>query len=236
MISNIWKTWLLVLGGFLVLAILGGLYFETRGILEKRSAGDYPPDPEIGVTRSEITQTECEAARGRWNLCSSSCRGKVGVCIELCVPACECGGEANYACPKETTCSDLLGAPGQKPIGICKRVEEELARRHECGYSLRFKDGWGIQELGDRAIRITSGQNSVRVACAPEIPGIPLPAENIADISLNGVPAKLYHDASLKDGTPEDDLRARNLKLNLDISIRGTPGFVEEVAGRWLWQ
>lgn len=95
--------------------------------------------------------------------------------------------------------------------------------------------GWDVEYSKGGGIDIVLGTKHVLIACAPEIPGIPLPPEKISDIMVDGVAGKLYHDASAADGTPEDDVRVRVPMDDMDVSVRGTPGFVSEVVGVLKW-
>lgn len=53
----------------------------------------------------EITEQECKDAGGNWNECSSPCLGDdTGVCIQVCVAKCECGGIAGFSCPDGYEC------------------------------------------------------------------------------------------------------------------------------------
>lgn len=60
-----------------------------------------------------LSEETCIVSGGNWNSCASSCRKTPNVpCIEVCVPVCECSGDAS--CPYGTICKDYVNN-----IGIC---------------------------------------------------------------------------------------------------------------------
>ena len=86
-----------------------------------------PPPSGGGVdTGNAITQKMCEDAGGHWNPCGSACRGEPEgtVCIEMCMPYCECGGIAGFGCPAGYVCTDYLPEGAADAVGVCKRVSQ----------------------------------------------------------------------------------------------------------------
>lgn len=73
----------------------------------------------------------------------------------------------------------------------------------------------------------TKPEESIVIVCQDEIPRVALPDEKIdvkKILSVSGsasVSAKLYHDASQKDGTPMDKLIFTHPKTNQDVFIGG---------------
>lgn len=82
-----------------------------------------------------------------------------------------------------------------------------------CKFAINYPGVWQLVESvgGARIENPTTGEE-IKIACQPDIPRIPLPPEKIENINLDGVAAKLYHDASAKDGSP------------LDVVIGDVPG------------
>ena len=98
-----------------------------------------------------------------------------------------------------------------------------------CGFTLQYPDTLTKMESTGSAILAdtATGAQSIAIACQKDIPRPPLPATKIETISFTGgdgassLSAKLYHDASPKDGTPVDILIFRNPKTNVDAYIAG---------------
>ena len=104
-----------------------------------------------------------------------------------------------------------------------------------CGFVYPKHDGWSVEDNKGGGVDIVKGSKEVMILCADEIPGIPLPENKIESVIVDGVVGKLYHDASAMDGSPKDDIRVRTPANDADVSIRGTPGFVSEVAAGLVW-
>jgi len=121
--------------------------------------------------------------------------------------------------------------PPSAPVVTASQVFSDV----ECGYNLTYPASWSVERDANNVVRAVYDGKSVRIACAEEIPGIPT-AVAPDNMTIDGAAGYLYHDASAKDGTPEDDLRVHHPKLVLDLSVRGSVGFVEEVATRLTWR
>ena len=67
----------------------------------------------------------------------------------------------------------------------------------------------------------TNPDDMVVLTCQKDIPRPPLTAENIEDKLIGAVQAKLYHDASQKDGTKVDALMFTHPKTKLDVFLGG---------------
>ncbi len=82
------------------------------------------PIPDDGKTADQIA---CQQAGGNWNPCGSACRGAPpdAVCIQVCVPQCECGGIAGFRCPAGTVCGDYEPPGAADALGVCKQVKAE---------------------------------------------------------------------------------------------------------------
>ena len=70
-----------------------------------------------------LTQEFCEGQGGHWESCGSACRGADPgtVCIQVCVPYCECAGSENWQCPQGFECEDLIPPDDADAVGICKK-------------------------------------------------------------------------------------------------------------------
>lgn len=94
-----------------------------------------------------------------------------------------------------------------------------------CGFSIAYKGNYLEQNSkNSRSTVITDPENpgqDLVSACLEEIPKPPLVPEKIEDIIVDGVLAKLYHDASSKDGSPRDELIVKHPANNLEIIIAG---------------
>ncbi|HWR00075.1 MAG TPA: hypothetical protein VN397_04505 [Candidatus Methylomirabilis sp.] len=80
-----------------------------------------PPPQRTDGSDASLDEIACRGAGGRWNPCGSACRGaSTGtVCIQVCVPQCECGGIAGFGCPDGFVCSDLAPPGASDAMGIC---------------------------------------------------------------------------------------------------------------------
>lgn len=94
-----------------------------------------------------------------------------------------------------------------------------------CGYEIVYPQTWTKLEYDDRSIALDTKEGSesskIAIVCAAEIPKPPLVPEKIEDIVLSSVAAKLYHDASPKDGTPLDEVITKIPGKNMEIFIAG---------------
>lgn len=97
-----------------------------------------------------------------------------------------------------------------------------------CGISLDYPDSLTKLEATTGAMFVDpqNASNSVALACQEEIPRPTLVPERIETVDLvatsgASISAKLYHDASEKDGSPLDKLIFTNPKTGLDIFIAG---------------
>lgn len=99
----------------------------------------------------------------------------------------------------------------------------------DCGISFRYPLDMKVLEATRSAIFSdpTNATASVVLACQRDIPRPPLVPEPIETLILLSDPpgttisAKLYHDASPKDGTPMDELIFTHPKTGLDVFLAG---------------
>ncbi len=105
----------------------------------------------------------------------------------------------------------------------------ELFTSTLCGFSLEYPSTFTLMESasGSAIMNHPSDKNqSIVATCQKDISGIPLPPEKIELLvipSATGatISAKLYHDASAKDGTAMDALLFTHPTNGLDIFIAG---------------
>ena len=99
-----------------------------------------------------------------------------------------------------------------------------------CGFSLQYPNTLTKLETATGSallVDTTTKAQSLAIACQKEIPRPPIPAEKIETKMLTNtlktasISAKLYHDASQKDGTPIDSLIFRIPGTGLDVFIAG---------------
>lgn len=96
-----------------------------------------------------------------------------------------------------------------------------------CGVSFtypNFLKGMESSTSGAILVNTTNPNDSIVIVCQENIPRVPLPPEKIETIALTGtasVSAKLYHDASAKNGAPIDKLIFTHPKTKLDVFIAG---------------
>lgn len=94
-----------------------------------------------------------------------------------------------------------------------------------CGVSFDYPADFIKQEASESAGALITDpkdpKTMIVVACQKNIPRVPLPPERIETIRIASISAKLYHDRSLKDGTPIDKLIFYNPKTKLDVFLAG---------------
>jgi hypothetical protein len=99
-----------------------------------------------------------------------------------------------------------------------------------CGFSLQYPNTLTKLETATGSallVDTTTKAQSLAIACQKEIPRPPIPADKIETRQLANsantasISARLYHDASAKDGTPMDSLIFRVPKSGLDAFIAG---------------
>lgn len=118
----------------------------------------------------------------------------------------------------------LMPAPTINLDNITSSVSASFNDK-SCGISLRFPAPFKIDKNETaKSTIITNPGNSndiIAVACLNNIPKPPLPEDKIEDIKLGGVIAKLYHDASSKDGSPRDEVIVSHPTNGMEVIIAG---------------
>jgi hypothetical protein len=93
-----------------------------------------------------------------------------------------------------------------------------------CGIQFTYPPTYTKLESEDGSAVIQNPQNkseTIAVACQKDIPRPPLVASKIETIQIGTMSAKLYHDASPKDGTPLDAVIFTHPKTKLDVFVGG---------------
>ena len=112
----------------------------------------------------------------------------------------------------------------QASIGAQKKSKSTYTD-NTCGFSISYSGTYLEQKSENyKSTLITEKDdpdNPIVTTCQEEIPKPPLIPEKIEDIKLDGVPGKLYHDASAKDGKPRDEVIVKHPTRNHEIFIAG---------------
>ncbi len=93
-----------------------------------------------------------------------------------------------------------------------------------CGIEFSYPGSLTKLDSASGSSVLVNPQNAgetVVIICQKDIPRAPLPPEKIETVTIGSISAKLYHDASAKDGQPIDNLIFRHPQKNLDIFIGG---------------
>jgi hypothetical protein len=106
-----------------------------------------------------------------------------------------------------------------------------------CGITLQYPNTLVKLESTGSALFVdgTTQAQAFAVACQKDIPRPPIPATKIETKILTNnagsasISAKLYHDASAKDGAQVDELIFRNPKTGVDTFIAGFGNIYNEV-------
>ncbi len=99
-----------------------------------------------------------------------------------------------------------------------------------CGVTYRYPNSLTPMESTASGVilaDIKNPESSIIIACQTDIPRVPLTPDRIETMTISGgsgpasVSARLYHDASAKDGTPIDKLIFSHPTTGLDVFIAG---------------
>ncbi|HLD24899.1 MAG TPA: hypothetical protein VJB96_03175 [Patescibacteria group bacterium] len=99
-----------------------------------------------------------------------------------------------------------------------------------CGVTFTYPNSLQTMESSASGVVLVSTSNpndSIVLVCQEDIPRVPLPPENIESLTITSavgatsVSAKLYHDASPKDGLLVDKLIFTHPKTKLDVFVAG---------------
>lgn len=117
--------------------------------------------------------------------------------------------------------------PTPSPTGVPVALETFTS---ECGITFQYPGALDkLDSASGSAVFTdpTNEANSIAVTCQADIPRPPLLAANIESVALlpatgtATISARLYHDASAKDGTPIDKLIFTHPKTGLDVFVAG---------------
>lgn len=106
----------------------------------------------------------------------------------------------------------------------------QLMESKECGFSIMYPSTLTLAGSSSTSAFLVDNKEasqSVALACQEDIPRPPLPADRIEtriirnEARTASVSARLYHDASPKDGTRIDELIFRHPKTGIDVFIAG---------------
>ena len=114
-------------------------------------------------------------------------------------------------------------APTSAPTATPTAVDS-LLQYSGCGISLQYPTTLTLMDSASGSALFVDKANtdqSVVVTCQKDIPRPALTTDNIETIVISSVSAKLYHDASPKDGSAIDELIFRHPKTGLDVFIAG---------------
>ncbi len=93
-----------------------------------------------------------------------------------------------------------------------------------CGISFQLPETFLVLDTASGSAVLsnpTDGKDSLILVCQHGIPRPPLTADKIETITIASTSARLYHDASAKDGTPIDKLIFRHPSKRLDVLLSG---------------
>ena len=110
-------------------------------------------------------------------------------------------------------------SPAVTPI---QTQQSSIFKNTTCGITLSLPSGTQAEAVASRSARFVSADKSViQFACERKIPRFPVPTEQIENVQVASISAKLYHTKSAKDGTPFDALIFRNPNTAMDIYLAG---------------
>lgn len=92
-----------------------------------------------------------------------------------------------------------------------------------CGIAVTRPLSVSVKELSSGSAVFTTKESSTAsvLACEKQIPRPALVQSKIETVAIGSVSAKLYHDASSKDGTPVDILMFRHPDTGMDVLFSG---------------
>lgn len=93
-----------------------------------------------------------------------------------------------------------------------------------CKVSFDYPSAFTLLEsaTGSAAFTGPGGQDGILLTCQKDIPRPAITQENIEDIRIGSVSAKLYHTQSASDGATIDTLIFRHPATKLDVFLAGT--------------
>lgn len=112
--------------------------------------------------------------------------------------------------------------PTLKPDVIVPAAKQY--RNSFCRVEFAYPDTLTVFEnaSGSAAFTGSVAGDGILLTCQKDIPRPAITQENIEDIQIGSVAAKLYHTQSDKDGTPIDSLIFRHPGTKLDVFLAGS--------------
>ena len=101
-----------------------------------------------------------------------------------------------------------------------------------CGISLNYPDSFtklASATGGAMLVDTANTKNSIAVACQEDIPRPALGPESIETVRIGTISGVLYHDTSLKDGTPIDSLIFTHPGNKKDVYIAGLGPMFQQI-------
>lgn len=108
----------------------------------------------------------------------------------------------------------------------------ELYENKYCGVSFNYPNNLNLLESASGSAVFTSPdkpEDSFLLTCQNEIPRPALTDDKIEVLVIASTSARLYHDASAKDGTPLDKLIFRHPTKRLDVLISGFSATFQDI-------
>lgn len=130
-----------------------------------------------------------------------------------------------FSAPLPTTTTTLQPTDQPTPRGALVPYTNTF-----CGFSIEYPETLTILDSASGSAVLTdpaNAANTIAITCQKDIPRSPLPQELIETVGVwnsdrsASIAAKLYHDASAKDGKPMDVLIFRHPKTGLDVFLAG---------------
>lgn len=116
-------------------------------------------------------------------------------------------------------------SPTPTPLALSPTPPEPTLLSHSntyCGFSFSYPSTLTLTLGASGSAVLSNSGETILMACQKNIPRPPLATDRIEEATLAGVMnAKLYHDASPKDGTPMEALIFTNPNNGLDVFISG---------------
>lgn len=122
-------------------------------------------------------------------------------------------------------------SPSPTPTPIVSPSQEEVIisktkpyRNEFCKVAFDYPGNFALLEnaSGSAAFTGPAARDGILLTCQKEIPRPAITQENVEELRIGSVAAKLYHTQSEKDGTPIDSLIFRHPATRLDVFLAGS--------------
>lgn len=111
-----------------------------------------------------------------------------------------------------------------EPPSPTPQIKLEKYTSSACGISVEYPSTFVKLDNPLGGAMLGNSENTkdiIAITCQEDIPRVPLAEDKIETVHIGSVSAKLYHDASAKDGTPVDKLIFRHPKRKTDVYMAG---------------